>query len=257
MTNRLQTAIVALTTLGGAFLLSLKPIEIKDATNHATAWWVTMNSISVQGEGKVFAQPDVFIVSLSTSNTAPTTSAAQQKTKQIADEIVKLAKDAGIDAKDIQTTEVSIYPEYNYLPNGTNKVTWYRATHGLTLKIRKLSAVDELMGKLTFDNSIQITTMSYDIDDKTTFYSQARKLAFEKAKQKAIELAALGEVNLDKPLSISDQVNYTPLYGPMPYQANVYRAEAAMDVSAWAPAPSINPGQLEVSVVVNLVYGVK
>ena len=113
------------------------------------------------------------------------------------------------------------------------------------------------MSKLTFDNSVQISTMSYDIDDKTEFYAEARKLAFAKAKQKATELASLGGVSLDKPLSISDQVNSYPIYWPMPYQANVYRAEAAMDVSAWAPALSINPGQLEVSVIVNLVYGVK
>lgn len=216
-----------------------------------------MNSISVQGEGKVYAQPDVFLLSLSTTNTAITTAEAQQKTKSIADNIVSLAKDAWIDTKDIQTTEVSIYPEYNYLPNGTNKVTGYRATHGLMLKIRKLAQVDTLISTLTFDNSIQIHTMSYDIDDKTDLYSQARKLAFEKAKQKAEELATLWDVTLDKPLSISDQVNYTPIYGPMPMQANVYKAEMAMDASAWATAPSVNPGQLEVSVTVNLVYGVK
>lgn len=216
-----------------------------------------MNSISVQGEGKVYAQPDVFLLSLSTTNTAITTAEAQQKTKSIADKIVSLAKDAWIDTKDIQTTEVSIYPEYNYLPSGINKVTGYRATHGLTFKIRRLSQVDELISKLTFDNSIQIHTMSYDIDDKTDLYSQARKLAFAKAKQKAEELASLWDVTLDKPLSISDQVNYTPFYGPMPMQANVYKAEMAMDGSAWASAPSVNPGQLEVSVTVNLIYGVK
>jgi uncharacterized protein YggE len=63
--------------------------------------------------------------------------------------------------------------------------------------------------------------MSYDIDDKTTLYSEARKLAFSKA------LAQLGEVTLSKPISISDQVQQS-YPGPFPMmQANIYKTEAA------------------------------
>jgi uncharacterized protein YggE len=101
--------------------------------------------------------------------------------------------------------------------------------------------VDELIGQLTFSDNIQIQSMSYDIDDKTSIYTQARKLAFEKAKQKAMELASLANLSLDKPLSISDQINYnSPVFPPMPYQANVYRAEMQVADSV-GTSSTINP----------------
>lgn len=256
MTNRLQTAIVALVTLWGAFLLSLKPIEIKDATANVAAWWAVMNSISVQWEGKVFANPDIFLLSVAVSALGNKTADAQATVKKDVDQLRTIVTQAGVAEKDIQTTQMSIYPEYDYLPSGTTRTKWFRATHGLTFKIRDLKQVDTIINQITFSDNIQIQSMSYDIDDKTELYTEARKLWFEKAEQKAEELASLANVSLDTPLSISDQVGYSnPIYPPMPYQANVYRAEMAMDSSAggWA----INPGQLEVSVHVNVIYGIK
>lgn len=127
---------------------------------------------------------------------------------------------------------MTIFPEYDYLPTGEQKTKGFRATHGLALKLRNLKQVDELINQVTFSDAVQIQSMSYDIDDKTELYSQARKLGFEKAKQKASELASLAKVTLEKPLSISDQVaGYYPTPVPM-YQANVYKAEVAMDSSA-------------------------
>ena len=257
MTNMLQTIIIALALLGGAFFLSTRPVMIQDSSPYPTTQGgMTMNSITVQGEGKVFADPDIFLLWLSVSALWKTSAEAQTTTKNDIDALRALAQKAGIATKDIQTTQMSIYPEYDYSPNGESNIKGYRATHGLTLKVRKLTQVDELISQLTFSNNIQIQSMSYDIDDKTDLYTEARKLWFEKATQKATELAALANVSLDKPLSINDQVGYNnPIYPPMPYQANVYRAEMAADSSAGAGA--INPGQLEVSVQVNIIYGVK
>jgi uncharacterized protein YggE len=253
MNNFFNTLLICIAVLGGAFFISQREVTIKDASSNPTQAGVVMNSISVQGDGKVFAQPDVFILGISISSIASTTAQAQADTKKDATAIIELAKSAGVDEKDIQTTEMSIYPEYDYSTN-TQKINGYRATHGLTLKIRDLKQVDTLIPQITFSNNVQISSMSYDIDDKTDLYSEARKLGFAKAKQKAEELAQLAGISLDKPLSISDQINYMPPY-PMPMQANVYKAEIAMDGAGGGAA--INPGQLELTVTVNVVYGVK
>lgn len=253
MTNYLNTLLICIAVLGGTYFLSQREVTIKDASSNPTQAGVVMNSISVQGDGKVFAQPDVFILGISISSVASTTAEAQEQTKTDAETITALAKSAGVAEKDIQTTEMSIYPEYDYSTN-TQKIKGFRATHGLTLKIRDLKQVDTLIPQVTFSNNVQISSMSYDIDDKTDLYSEARKLGFAKAKQKAEELASLAGISLDKPLSISDQISYMPPY-PMPMQANVYREEIAMD--SVGSSPTINPGQLELSVTVNVVYGVK
>jgi uncharacterized protein YggE len=199
-------------------------IAIKDSSNHVNQAGNVTNSIAVQGEGKVFAQPDVFLLDLGVSKLANSTATAQTQTKQVMDQVISLAKELGIESKDIQTTNLSINPEYDYL-NGTQTIKGYRANHSLTLKIRKLDTVDAIIPKISFDNDIQIASMRYDIDDKTAFYSQARKLAYQKAEQKAKELAELASITLDKAISISDQViqNY-PIY-PMARQINALAAD--------------------------------
>jgi uncharacterized protein YggE len=256
--NLLHTIVIALAVLVAAYFISTRPVIIEDSSPYPTMeGWITMNSISVQGEGRVFADPDIFLLGLSVTSVATTSAEAQETTKTDIDEIRQLAEQVGIETKDIQTTQMSIYPEYNYSPTGESTIRGYRATHGLTLKIRELDQVDTVINQLTFSNNIQIQSMSYDIDDKTDLYTAARELWFEKAKQKASELAQLAGITLEKPLSISDQVGYNnPIYPPMPYQANVYREEMAMAGDSSVGA-AINPGQLEVTVQVNVIYGVK
>lgn len=225
--------------------------SIKDSSSHTNQAGNISNSIAVQGEGKVFAQPDVFQLDITVSKLANSTADAQTQTKQIMDQVISIAKNLGIESKDIQTTNLSIYPEYDY-NNSIQTVKGYRATHSLTLKIRKLDTVDAIIPKISFDNNIQIASMRYDIDDKTPFYSLARKLAYAKAQQKAKELAELATVSLDKAISISDQIISYPVYPMYTKQANTFAVDAV-----WAGGGAeIAPGQMEVSVQVNVVYGI-
>lgn len=251
MSQLLHTFLICATILVGIFFLSKMNIAIKDSSSHVNQAGNISNSIAVQGEGKVFAQPDVFLLDLSVSKLANSTATAQTQTKQVMDQVISIAKELSIETKDIQTTNLSINPEYDY-NNGTQTIKGYRANHNLTLKIRKLDAVDAIIPKISFDNDIQINAMRYDIDDKTAFYSQARKLAYQKAEQKGKELAALASVTLDKAISISDQVLS---YQPYPMYANQMKTFAA-DSVAGAGAGEIAPGQMEVSVQVNVVYGI-
>jgi uncharacterized protein len=227
-------------------------LSIKDSSSNINQAGNITNSIAVQGDGKVYAQPDVFLMDVSVSKLAESTATAQSQAKQIIDQIMTIAKELGIEQKDIQTTNLSINPEYDYNQN-TQTIKGYRATHSLTLKIRKLDTIDALIPKISFDNDIQIQSMRYYIDDKTTFYSQARKLAYTKAEQKAQELAGLAGVTIDKAISINDQIMYNPVYPMQRMQMNTLSVSA----DAGGQGNQIAPGQLEVSVQVNVVYGMK
>ena len=53
-----------------------------------------------------------------------------------------------------------------------------------------------------------LNNISYDIYDKAPFYKEARKLAMEKAHQKASDLAEYGNVKLGEPISIIENRSY-------------------------------------------------
>lgn len=130
----------------------------------------------------------------------------------------------------------------------------------MRIKIQEIDGKNKDKAALIIDDvtqleGIQIHNISYDIKDKTPFYTEARKLAMTKAKQKAEELADAGEVNLAKPISINEhQNNYYPPYPMAKAMSNVAYME--MDAAGGAGG-SIAGGQLELSISVNVVYGIE
>lgn len=81
--------------------------------NQQTSQGIT-NTISVVGEGKASVAPDMLVINVSISELASTTELAQ---KQADDKITKLKvilKAADIADKDIKTTNVNSYPEYDW-----------------------------------------------------------------------------------------------------------------------------------------------
>lgn len=90
--------------------------------------------------------------------------------------------------------------------------------------------------------------MSYDLADKEKVYAEARKLALEKARTKADEMARVAGVSIRKVQNISETGSPTPT--PM------YQNYKAMDMAVGGASPStaLAPGQLEYSVNMSVTY---
>ncbi len=104
-------------------------------------------------------------------------------------------KTNGIADKDIQSVQISINPNYNY-DNGKSTIDGFVATHGLTIKIRKLDSVDAILSGVSSVAGVRIQSTGYDIDDKTELYKTARNLAIAKARQKAEDIAKASGISM-------------------------------------------------------------
>lgn len=245
----LAVVLICWATIYSTYLLSQTNFYIKDA-------WATTNTISVDGEWKIYAQPDVLNLSIGVAETKANTQLAQTSVNEKITKIHDILKSQNIDVNDIQTTNVSVYPEYDYTTNGS-KIKWYRSSHNLLVKIKKINSDnkdkwDIIVDQIATIGWVTILNISYDIEDKTAIYSQARKLAMEKANQKANEISKVAWVKLLKPVSISESIysnNSWPLY------RNTYAMEVKAMDSAWWTAISL--GQLEISLNVSVVYGIE
>lgn len=253
----LTTLLICLAVVGWLYMLSRTWIYIKDASNNQLPQWMITNTVSVDGEWKVFAQPDVLKLSIEVAETKANTQLAQTAVNEKITKIHDILKAQNINTKDIQTTNVSVYPEYDYTTNGT-KLKWYRAAHTLLIKIEKIDTDNKTKWDIIIDQIaaigwVTISNINYDIEDKTPLYSQARKLAMDKANQKASEIAKAAWVKLLKPVSISENIYSNP---PMPYyQRNTMVMEAkSADSAAWW---GISLWQLEITLNVNIVYWIE
>ena len=216
------------------------------------------HTISVAGNGEVRVTPDTLIVYLNVEDTAKTTAEAQKNVDEKVAQIKKIVKSFKIKDSDVKTTNVNVYEAYDWTDNG-RKSLGFTANHGLEIKIKSANVENEwVWGKIISQVSeiewVFVNNVNYDIDDKTEYYSQARKLALQKAEQKASELAEYAGVKLWKPISISEQMSYD--YAVMTSRAmkNTYYAEEAMDSEAWS---DISLWEMKVTLDVNVVYEIK
>jgi len=204
--------------------------------------------ISVTGEGRVSVTPDMAVLSIGVSTKEDTVAAANAAVQTAMDRLLSSLKGNGIAEKDIQTSQFSINPEYDY-QFSQPRLTGYRVTHMLQVKVR---AIDQA-GKVIDDSVeaagdlVQVGSINLTVDDTSPMAGQARELAMADAKAKAEALARLAGVNLGKPISISES-SYTPT------PAVMYDRAAGAEM---APAStSISTGELEVVVSVQITYAI-
>jgi hypothetical protein len=212
------------------------------------------DSITVSGEGKVTATPDIVRISSGVSELADTTKEAQQQANDKLDRIITILKDNNVPEKNIQTSNLSFRPEYDW-SNGDRKLLGQRVTQTLTIEIpdidTKPERVTQILDNLGEIDGLELNSVNFDIEDKKDFFSAAREQAFEKAQQKAEELAQFGKVSLGRPISISE-ANIS--YNPLPY-ANYAMKEMAVGMGGGGS--SLPSGELDVTAVVNVVFEIQ
>lgn len=246
--------IISLAIILSAVLISRTGIYIKN-TGGAESNGKISNTISVSGDGKVFAKPDMVNLTVSFQETASTSKDALSKVNQKIDSALKILKDNKVDDSDITTNRFNISPEYDY-SNSSRKIIGQKASQTLSVKIKKIddkaTKATKIIDELSAIDNLQVSGISFDIEDKTEFFSQARELAFNKAKQKAEELAKLSKVKLTKPISITDNT-----YDVSPVTANVSQLKSLSIESASSSDSQISTGEMNISSDISILWGIE
>ena len=245
---------ICLSLLGSAFLISRTSFTIKNSGVSQSGG--ATNTISVSGYGKAFAKPDIVNLRFSVSELRYTSKIALEAVNTKIEQALQVLKENKVDEKDITTSNLSIYPEYDY-QRSLRTLKGQRATQSLVVKVKniddKATKATTIIDALASIENIQINSISFDVDDKTELFSEARELAFGKAEQKAKELAKLGSVKLDKPVSIIDS---TYDYSTSSRTMNV--AYERMDAAGIGGGGTDMPtGQLEITASIQVMWGIK
>lgn len=175
------------------------------------------HTLSVEGEGRVFATPNIATVTYTISAEQPTAQAAQQEATTQGNKVLKLVRDLGIEEKDIKTTSYTIYPKYENVPvvplpadgggysypSTNQQITGYTVSQTVELKVRdveKVSGVVEMLGSAGVGN---VYGPNFTVDDLDDLREQARAKAAEDAREEAEALAKQLGVRLGKVQSFS------------------------------------------------------
>jgi uncharacterized protein YggE len=207
--------------------------------------------IWVNGIGEVSDAPDIATVRLGIEAEADTVAEAQADATAAMNDVLDALKDNGIADKDIQVQQYSIYRMTDWdREKEESVVTGFRVTHMVTAKIRDIEKAGEIIDDVVAAGGdlTRIDNVGFSIDDPSDYYDEAREAAVKNAKDKAEQLAGLAGVSLGKATYISENSYYAP----------VVRAgyDMAMEESAMG-GTTISPGELEISVNIQVAYAIK
>lgn len=225
-------------------------------SNQQTSQGIT-NTISVMGEGKASVAPDMLVISVSISELAATTELAQTQANEKVDKLKAILKAAGIADKDIKTTNVNTYPEYDRSNASGRKLLGYRVQQSISINVTGENFGEKggnIVTQISKIWGVNVDNTYFDLKDKNTAMQWARDKALADALAKAEQLAKASGVTLGKPVMITDN---SSSYYPSP----MYYAKAE---GMWAVAAdtatvntALSPGETEVTINVNVMYQIK
>lgn len=252
MNNKLtRYGLVAVLVLLALFLL-VKTIDMFDEIGRSNS--PMMNTITVQGEGRAAAVPDVARITYTVTERSENVADAQEAATKKNDAALEALSELEIDEDDIRTLSYNVSPEYRSCVMGrpcTPTISGYQVSQTVEVKVRVTDMASEVLGALGGLGVQNISGPEFTLDNPEDVKAEARAEAIEKARAEAKRLADQLGVRLGKVVSYYD--NNLP---PMPYGYGG-GMEVDASVKAMGAAPTLPVGQNEYTANVSITYEIK
>jgi uncharacterized protein YggE len=232
----------------GAFIvavaaLSVRPGPVTGAPVTATA--PAEHTITVSASGKVTIVPDVARVNLGVTITRPTVKAVREAGAKSMTDIIAAIKALGIADADIQTTNLSLYPQYG---NGsTPRIVGYQMSEQVQVTVRDLDKAGDVVDAATAKGATDVNGISFELADPVKAQNDARAAAVTTARASAQAMAAAGNVALGGVVSITDATPASPIYDGF----GAMKSGAVADT-----ATPVQPGTQDLSATVTVIFAI-
>jgi len=180
----------------------------------------------------------------------------QTENNQKMQKVIDFVKKQGVADKDVQTTNYSLNPQYDYTwcrksKDDTRycspKIIGYELTQSVEVKIRDFDKINTIIGGLSDAGANQISNISFSLDEPEDYKNQARIEALKKIEKRAQLLSKETSLKLGKIVSVLESEVYP-----------VYREtmKATAEAPSSVPAP-IETGTQEITVTLTVSYEIK
>ena len=174
--------------------------------------------VTVNAEGIVQVTPDAVRLNASVSLVAGTSAQALSKTSTAAAKVRAALVAKKIATKDIKTTSISVYPEYNYTQDKGSVQIGYRASQSFEVIVRNAASAGAVVDDVVTaaGDDVQIQGATPFVLDSAKATASARAAAVANARAKAKSYAELLDVKLGKVTYLvenSSPVSYSPIMG--------------------------------------------
>jgi len=203
--------------------------------------------LSVSADGSSEARPDLATLSLGVTTEGQTAQAALQENSRRMAALTQALRRAGVAERDIQTSNVSVYPQQQYREGQEPLITGYQANNTVTAKVRNINNTGRVIDAAVAAGGNTINGVTFSHADPEAQLDIARRDAIGEARRRADLYANALGMRVHRVVAVSEGGGYSP---PIPYPM-----AARMDaVSPASPPPPIAPGEIETRVSVGVTF---
>jgi uncharacterized protein YggE len=201
--------------------------------------------LDVTATGEVTRVPDLAVISAGVQTRSATASGALQQAATRMARVRAALTEAGIADRDIQTSTISLNPEYVYANNQPPKLNGYTASNQLSVRFRDIANAGKILDALVKEGANTINGPNLTIDKPEAALDEARARAVAMGRARADLYARSLGLRVVRVVSISESGGSYPAPPPMPMYA---RAESAQADS------KIDPGEQKLQVNLAMTF---
>jgi len=223
----------------GLLMLSLGSLGFTAHPFLATSSTEPISTVTVQGLANVTAIPNQATIDLGSQVTEKTASQAMATSAKVTEAIIAAIEQAGVSAGNIQTSDLSLNPNYN---TAGTKVTGYQVEDTLTIATARVDATGTLIDDASQAGANVIEGVAFGVSNPSIWYQKAYRLAMSDALAQAKAVIAPEK---EKILGIESITT-----------ANSGSGATVTSATDTATPTPVLPGETDFSVEVQVVYAV-
>ena len=205
---------------------------------------ITGTRLDISASGEVTRVPDLAIISAGVVTRSASASGAIQQAAARMARVRDALRQAGIADRDIQTSNISLNPEYIYANNQPPKLNGYTASNQVSVRFRDIANAGTILDALVKEGANSINGPNLTVDKPEAALDEARAKAVATGRARAELYARSLGMRIVRVVSISESGGYSPP-PPMP----VMMAERAQ-----AADSKIDPGEQKLQVNLAMTF---
>jgi hypothetical protein len=199
-------------------------------------------TLDLSAEGEVKMPPDTASLSLGVTTAAATAAQALAENAAQMARVMAALKAAGLAGPDIQTSQISLAPQYVYEQNQPPRLTGYQASNQVSVTERDLSKLGRLVDAVTGAGANNVGDISFGLANPVSAQNEARVRAVKALEDKARLYAAATGYHVGRLVNLSEGGGHQPS-PPRPMMR-------AMAVQA-TPVTPVETGELDIKIEVS------
>ena len=238
-------AVLALAATGSAYAAATPstPAPVASSNNPAST---PVTEFSLSADGEVSVAPDIAVIQMGVTTSGRSAAYALKDNREKMLQVIAVLKGLDVQARDIQTTGISLNPQYVYEQNLPPRLTGYQASNSVTVTVRDIANAGPVMDAVTVSNANQINGISFDISDRQKAEDEARRAAVRALQAKAALYADATGLHIQRLESLSEGGAFVARPQPMMVRA--------MAKSAEAMSTPVEPGEMKVRISITGVF---